>query len=122
MMKRRKPGKIYPNDPCPCDSGAKYKVCYMETQDDTPPRSPAPAINRGNGSSSHREYFNLKGKNAEQFVHVLAEKTFLADWCYLNPMRAPGIGESAVKTRVVGTEGLHGGAEVGLLAHPYRHC
>ena len=32
-----------------------------------------------------RNYFNLKGKNAEKFVHELALKTFLTDWCYLNP-------------------------------------
>ncbi|MCR5782103.1 MAG: SEC-C domain-containing protein [Clostridia bacterium] len=25
--KNRKPGKIYPNDPCPCGSGKKYKKC-----------------------------------------------------------------------------------------------
>ena len=24
---RRKEGKIYPNDPCPCGSGKKYKQC-----------------------------------------------------------------------------------------------
>lgn len=25
--KNRKPGKVYPNDPCPCGSGKKYKKC-----------------------------------------------------------------------------------------------
>ena len=29
--KRRKPGKIYPNDPCPCGSGKKYKKCCGRT-------------------------------------------------------------------------------------------
>ena len=37
-----------------------------------------------------KHYFNLKGKNAEQLVHDLALKTFLTDWCYLNPMRPNG--------------------------------
>ncbi len=32
-----------------------------------------------------KNYFDLKGKNAEQIVHLLADKTFLTDWCYLNP-------------------------------------
>ena len=32
-----------------------------------------------------KHYFNLKGKNAEKLVHDLALKTFLTDWCYLNP-------------------------------------
>ena len=27
----------------------------------------------------------LKGKKAEQFIHELAYKTFLTDWCYTNP-------------------------------------
>jgi hypothetical protein len=30
-------------------------------------------------------HFQLKGKNAEQFIQQLANKTFLADWCYANP-------------------------------------
>jgi hypothetical protein len=32
-----------------------------------------------------KHYFYLKGKNAEGLVHDLALKTFLTDWCYLNP-------------------------------------
>ena len=28
---------------------------------------------------------NLKGKKAEEFVHELAKKSFLEDWCYCNP-------------------------------------
>jgi len=32
-----------------------------------------------------KDYFYLKGKNAEKIVHDLAVKTFLTDWCYLTP-------------------------------------
>lgn len=32
-----------------------------------------------------RDYFFIKGKNAESLVHDLALRTFLTDWCYLNP-------------------------------------
>jgi len=32
----------------------------------------------------------IKGKHAEQFVHNLAIKTFLTDWCYLNPILPDG--------------------------------
>jgi len=35
-------------------------------------------------------YFDLKGKNAEQFVHELAVKTFLTDWCFPNPILPNG--------------------------------
>jgi hypothetical protein len=35
-------------------------------------------------------YFDLKGKDAEQFVHELAVKTFLTDWCFLNPILTDG--------------------------------
>ncbi len=37
-----------------------------------------------------KDYFYLKGKKAEQFVHELALKTFLTDWCYLNPTLPSG--------------------------------
>jgi len=37
-----------------------------------------------------KDYFKLKGENAEQLVHDLAQKTFLTDWCYLNPMLPSG--------------------------------
>lgn len=30
-------------------------------------------------------YFDQKGKNAENILYHLAKKTFLVDWCYLNP-------------------------------------
>jgi hypothetical protein len=36
------------------------------------------------------QYFNIKGKNAEETVHTLAENTFLLDWCYLNPKLPDG--------------------------------
>ena len=32
-----------------------------------------------------KDYFYLKGKTAEGIVHNLAERTFLTDWCFLNP-------------------------------------
>ena len=32
-----------------------------------------------------KNYFNKKGKVSENILHNLAEKTFLSDWCYLNP-------------------------------------
>lgn len=37
-----------------------------------------------------KHYFQLKGKNAEKIVHDLAEKTFLTDWCYPNPILQSG--------------------------------
>lgn len=38
-----------------------------------------------------KEYFlQLKGKNAEEFIHNLALKSFLTDWCYLNPLLPDG--------------------------------
>jgi len=32
-----------------------------------------------------KHYFQLKGKNAESALKELAQKTFLTDWCYINP-------------------------------------
>ncbi len=37
-----------------------------------------------------KDYFRLKGEKAENALHELAEKTFLADWCYPNPMLPDG--------------------------------
>lgn len=37
-----------------------------------------------------KHYFQLKGKSAEKIVHNMALKTFMVDWCYLNPMIKPG--------------------------------
>ncbi|MCB9850244.1 MAG: hypothetical protein H6817_06025 [Phycisphaerales bacterium] len=37
-----------------------------------------------------KHYFSLKGKNAEDFLHELAFKTFLTDWCFPNPEYSPG--------------------------------
>jgi hypothetical protein len=38
--------------------------------------------------SSH--YFREKGVAAEKIIHILATKTFLADWCYPNPKKPDG--------------------------------
>ncbi|MHB1681099.1 MAG: hypothetical protein ACYCTB_11445 [bacterium] len=40
--------------------------------------------------SFSKHYFSLKGTDAEKFVHELAEKTFLLDWCFLNPKLPDG--------------------------------
>jgi hypothetical protein len=37
-----------------------------------------------------KNYFQLKGKKAENILHELAEKTFLTDWCYPNPILPDG--------------------------------
>jgi hypothetical protein len=37
-----------------------------------------------------RHHFDLKGKTAETFVHELALKTFLTDWCFPNPVLPNG--------------------------------
>ena len=36
------------------------------------------------------QYFSLKGRQAEQLIQELAEKTFLTDWCYANPRLPDG--------------------------------
>jgi hypothetical protein len=59
------------NDSCPCGSGKKYKRCCLGKD--------LPLLTRS------RRYFELKGKSAESLLHELAQKTFLTDWCYLNP-------------------------------------
>lgn len=41
-------------------------------------------------SVPQKEYYTLKGKNAEAVLHQLAEKTFLTDWCYPNPILPDG--------------------------------
>ena len=41
-------------------------------------------------TSSSKDYFFLKGANAEKIVHELALKTFLIDWCFLNPKLPDG--------------------------------
>lgn len=63
--------KISRNSPCPCGSGKKYKKC---------------CLNKSN--LGYQLY--LKGKKAEDFVHELAEKSFLVDWCYRNPILPDG--------------------------------
>jgi hypothetical protein len=63
------------NEPCPCGSGKKYKkCCYMKTDLEF----------------YDKHYFRLKGETAEEFVHSLAKKSFLEDWCYLNPKLPDG--------------------------------
>lgn len=37
-----------------------------------------------------KHYFDLKGKTAEEFVHELAVKSFLTDWCFPNPVLPNG--------------------------------
>jgi len=37
-----------------------------------------------------KDYFRLKGEKAESILHELAEKTFLIDWCYPNPVLRDG--------------------------------
>ena len=37
-----------------------------------------------------KHHFTTKGKNAEQVLNNLAQKTFLADWCFLNPQLPNG--------------------------------
>ncbi|MFA5033643.1 MAG: hypothetical protein WC614_11570 [bacterium] len=34
---------------------------------------------------NNKRYLELKGKKAEEMLYNLAQKTFLTDWCYLNP-------------------------------------
>jgi len=42
------------------------------------------------GLRMKKDYFRLKGEKAESILHELAEKTFLTDWCYLNPLLPGG--------------------------------
>jgi protein-tyrosine phosphatase len=58
--------KIGRNERCPCGSGKKYKNCCMR-------------------KSSLGYKLNLKGKNAENFVYELSQKSFITDWCYRSP-------------------------------------
>lgn len=36
-------------------------------------------------NSSPKDFFNIKGKNAEKLIHELATKSFFIDWCFPNP-------------------------------------
>lgn len=58
--------KIGRNERCPCGSGKKYKNCCMR-------------------KSSLGYKLSLKGKDAENFVYELSQKSFITDWCYKNP-------------------------------------
>lgn len=65
--------KIGRNHLCHCGSGKKYKKCCLEKDEDT------------QNLKFDKHYFQAKGENSEKFVHNLAKKSFLTDWCYLNP-------------------------------------
>ena len=65
--------KIGRNDLCPCGSGKKYKKCCLDKDE---------IITAPNYD---KHYFQLKGKDAENFVYELAQKSFLTDWCFINP-------------------------------------
>lgn len=91
------------NDPCPCQSGKKYKHCCLRTASAPFRRSP--------------QYFTLKGRKAEQLIQQLAENTFLADWCYANPHLPNGnelcdllvvFGSTAIIWQVKNLEGKEG--------------
>ena len=66
--------KIGRNELCPCRSGKKYKKCCLDNEDKEEQKI-----------AYDKHYFELKGKNAESFVYELAQKSFLTDWCYINP-------------------------------------
>ncbi len=70
--------KIGVNQPCPCGSGKKYKKCCLDKEDKT------------EKDFSKERGLQLKGKNAENFVYFLAQKSFLTDWCYMNPVWGDG--------------------------------
>ncbi len=40
--------------------------------------------------NNNKKYFQIKGANAEKIVHELATKSFLVDWCFLNPILPNG--------------------------------
>lgn len=42
------------------------------------------------GMNISKSYFTLKGEDAEKLVHDLALRSFLTDWCYLNPILPNG--------------------------------
>lgn len=69
--------KIGRNELCPCGSGKKYKKCCF-------------CNSTTSSTGLPRQYFSLKGKKAEEIAHHLAEKTFLADWCFQNPSQSKG--------------------------------
>ncbi len=64
--------KIGRNQPCPCGSGLKYKKCCLGKKEQAP-------------EHIGKNYFRIKGSKAESVVHDLSIKSFLTDWCYLNP-------------------------------------
>jgi len=58
--------RIGRNERCPCGSGEEHKSCCLR-------------------KSSLGYELNLKGKNAEDFVYELSQKSFITDWCYKSP-------------------------------------
>lgn len=68
--------RISKNKLCPCGSGKKYKKCCLVKSEEE--------------MHFEKDYFFIKGKTAEKIVHDLAVKTFLTDWCYLNPRLPDG--------------------------------
>jgi len=77
--------KVGRNDPCPCGSGKKYKKCCLQ-----PATGHADAAMLLGDQPLPGRYFDLKGKRAEAALHDLAEKTFIEDWCYPNPLLPNG--------------------------------
>ena len=67
--------KIGRNDLCYCGSGKKYKKC---------------CLNKETATSPERDWFRIKGKKAEDFLHNLASKSFITDWCYPSPLLPDG--------------------------------
>ncbi len=55
-------------------------------------RSDTSSGSRANDMQRHpsKHHFSLKGRNSEAFLHQLAQKTFLTDWCYPNPQLKSG--------------------------------
>lgn len=47
-------------------------------------------MNSKSNIQTGKHYFRIKGEIAEDMVHSLATKTFLADWCYLRPKKSDG--------------------------------
>jgi len=53
-------------------------------------RSKASKAQQQAGLEIKKDYFQLKGEKAESILHELADKSFLSDWCYPNPVLPDG--------------------------------
>ncbi len=73
------------NEPCPCGSGKKYKKCCLSKE-----TAISTSEKKSEKVPDSKHYFSFKGINAEAALHELAEKTFLTDWCYPNPVLPNG--------------------------------